>query len=341
MLLCIEDYWSCRVTIIALLITYLSGQSFEVAIIISLVSLATVFQASSTVTIYFQSLVKSKIISISQVTSLVISSAFKVYLVFEQADLIWFGFALLLDSVVTALLLLISYLMRAGNPFLWVFDKSLAKTVLGESWPLIISSAVIAVYTRIDQVMLKSMLDESAVGIYSVAVRISESTVIVPGVVVASFFPAVVAAKKKTKEEYDKAVLLFFSLIVYSGMILSLIVVALSPLFINVFFGSEYSESVSVLRVHMWSMVFSFLGSACTQWLVVEGLTKYRLVRVLIGVFVNISLNIVLIPSYGVLGAAYATLISQMFASYFGNLFSKKTWPVFKLQTKSMLLYFK
>ena len=204
------------VTIIALLITYLSGQSFEVAIIISLVSLATVFQASSTVTIYFQSLVKSKIISISQVTSLVISSAFKVYLVFEQADLIWFGFALLLDSVVTALLLLISYLMRAGNPFLWVFDKSLAKTVLGESWPLIISSAVIAVYTRIDQVMLKSMLDESAVGIYSVAVRISESTVIVPGVVVASFFPAVVAAKKKTKEEYDKAVLLFFSLIVYS-----------------------------------------------------------------------------------------------------------------------------
>ena len=107
-------------------------------------------------------------------------------------------------------------------------------------------------------------------------------------------------------------------------MILSLIVVALSPLFINVFFGSEYSESVSVLRVHMWSMVFSFLGSACTQWLVVEGLTKYRLVRVLIGVFVNISLNIVLIPSYGVLGAAYATLISQMLHHILGIFLVKK-----------------
>lgn len=272
--------------------------------------------------------------------ALIISSAFKIALVYVNAELIWFGLALLLDTVFTAILLMTVYLKRKGSIFLWRFNRKIAGSLLKESWPLIISSAVIAVYTRIDQVMLKYMLDEAAVGIYAVAVRISEATGFLPAVLITSFFPAVVFAKKQGTKKYKKAIGKFFSLIIYSGLILAVIVSLCSSWFVPLFFGSEYNESSQVLTIHMWGMFFSFLGAACTQWLVLESLTQYRIYRTLAGVLINIILNFLLIPDYGVIGAAYATLISQIVASYAGNLLSSKTRPVFLMLNKSLFLRF-
>ena len=130
----------------------------------------------------------------------------------------------------------------------------------------------------------------------------------------------------------------FLVLIAYSGLALALFVTVISPWLIALFFGNSYEQSIDILRVHMWGMFFSFVGTACTQWLVIEGLTRYRLYRTVLGVVTNIVLNLVLIPKYGVIGAAYATLVSQIVASYLGNLFSRKTVPVFVLQTRSFIL---
>ena len=51
----------------------------------------------------------------------------------------------------------------------------------------------------------------------------------------------------------------------------------------------------------------------------------------------NVVLNLILIPKHGITGAAYATLISQFTATYFFNLFTKKTLIIFKMQSFSII----
>ena len=152
------------VAVCTLAVSRVANESELVTLIVVLVALGTFFQAGTTVSIYFQAVVNSKPISIAQVVALVLSSAFKLTLVYINAELVWFGVAFLLDAFFSAMLLLTVYVIKERSIFSWRFDRVIALSLLKESWPLIISSAVIAVYTRIDQVMLKHMVDETAVG---------------------------------------------------------------------------------------------------------------------------------------------------------------------------------
>ena len=90
--------------------------------------------------------------------------------------------------------------------------------------------------------------------------------------------------------------------------------------------------------IHIWTGVFVFLGVASGKWYVSENLQKLAFSRTFYGVIVNILLNILMIPKFGIYGAAIATLISQAVASYIADLFSKKTRNNFIMKTKSLLL---
>ncbi|HJP62281.1 MAG TPA: polysaccharide biosynthesis C-terminal domain-containing protein, partial [Mucilaginibacter sp.] len=72
-----------------------------------------------------------------------------------------------------------------------------------------------------------------------------------------------------------------------------------------------------VLSVHVWAGIFVFLGSASGQYLIAEGYTRLSMLRTGVGAIVNIVLNIFWIPRYGIMGAAYATLIAYCVATFF------------------------
>ncbi|MEO1953819.1 MAG: polysaccharide biosynthesis C-terminal domain-containing protein [Campylobacterales bacterium] len=90
-------------------------------------------------------------------------------------------------------------------------------------------------------------------------------------------------------------------------------------------FTSEYIRSSSILVIHIWALVFVFLGLSSTKWMISENLQIYSTINTTIGAIINIMLNYYLIDYMGIEGAAWATLISYFFASYFCLLFWKKT----------------
>ncbi len=102
-------------------------------------------------------------------------------------------------------------------------------------------------------------------------------------------------------------------------------------------FGDAYQAAGPVLQIHVWTLVFVFLGVAASKPLIAENLQKIELYRTLFGAMINMILNYFLIQAYGIIGAAVATLISQAFASWLGYLLSRKTWVVFRLQSRSLL----
>ena len=104
---------------------------------------------------------------------------------------------------------------------------------------------------------------------------------------------------------------------------------------INLLYGSKYLSSAPILTIYIWAGAAVFLGVASSQYLVTENLTKISLFRTSLGMIVNVFLNIILIPKYGILGSAIATLISYSLAT-FSIVFFNNTSHQFMMMLKSI-----
>jgi len=84
-----------------------------------------------------------------------------------------------------------------------------------------------------------------------------------------------------------------------------------------------------------------FLGVAQGSWYIKGGKPGIylQMKRTIIGLIINVVLNIILIPSMSGLGAAIATIVAYSYVGYFSNLFNRETRKIFKMQTQSLLLY--
>jgi len=89
------------------------------------------------------------------------------------------------------------------------------------------------------------------------------------------------------------------------------------------------------LMIHIWAGVFVSLGVASSRWFITENLQSLSFWRTFYGMVINLILNFILIPKFGVQGAAVATLISQVIAAYIFDFFNYKTRVMFFMKTKS------
>ena len=163
--------------------------------------------------------------------------------------------------------------------------------------------------------MLKSMLDESAVGIYAAAVACAGMTSFVFSAIIDSFRPSVFESKKVSEEAYEKSLMGCYSVVIYLSLAQSLVMTLLAPFVISLLYGAEYSASSDVLRLVVWYTTFSYLGPVRNIWILAENKQKYLWIINLSGALVNVLLNIIMIPIMGVMGAALASLITQMFTN--------------------------
>jgi O-antigen/teichoic acid export membrane protein len=307
---------------------------------IALITFGFLFQATNVVDFYFQSQVQSKFAVRAQAIQLLISSIFKIYLVFNQAELIWFAFALMLDQAVVALLFLLVYHWKLEwFPFLY-FKCSLATQLLKNSWPLIISGMMVSIYMKIDQIMIKEMLDAKAVGIYAAAVKLCEVLYFLPVATMTSLFPAVVESRNKSKTEYNRQVQRIYEMMLGAALIVAIIITFLSSWIVQFLYGLEFQETTAILQIYIWAFVFVSLGVVSSKWLVAENLHKYALIRSVIGVIINISSNWYLIPIYGIKGAALSTLITQIFVAYIFLLCFQSTRYNFWLVSRALTFGF-
>ena len=193
---------------------------------------------------------------------------------------------------------------------------------------------------RIDQIMINTMLGAREVGLYSAALRLSEVWYFFPMIISNSLFPALVNAKEKNVELYNSRLKYLYAGMTWVSIIIAVIMTVISPWLIDFLFGTEYVDAIPVLRIHIWSGIFVFIGVAGSKWLVNEGLQKYFSIFTAVGAVVNFILNYFFIPKFGIAGAAIATLVAQFFASYALHILFDKTRPNFWRMTTSFLVVF-
>ena len=306
---------------------------------IALITFGLLFQATNVVDFYFQSQVQSKFAVKAQAFQLFVTSLFKIYLVWNQAELIWFAFALLLDQAVVAVLFMLVYYWKIEWFPFFSFRWTQAKKLMKDAWPLIFAGMVVSIYMKIDQVMLKEMLDAKAVGVYAAGVKLCEAWYFLPTALIASLFPAVIEAKIKSKTLYDKRVQNLYDLMVWSSLAVALPTTLLADWVILILYGTDFQEAADVLRIYIWAGVFVTLGIASSKWLIAENLQRYLFLRTILGALLNVGFNLWLIPIYGIKGAAIATLVAQGTASFLSLSFFKKTRHNFLFAAKSLSIY--
>lgn len=285
-------------------------------LLIFVIAAAPIFQSFNVVDFFFQSKVLSKYSVIVQSSSFILSSVIKLSLIFLHASLLSFAIFTTAEYVFLAAGYVLMYRSRKLNISEWKFELNTGLRILKDSWPLILSGVVITIYMKIDQVMIKQMLGNAEVGYYAAAVRLCEAWYFLPTIITTSLFPAIVNAKKISEQLYQSRLQKLYDLLAWAAILIALPTTFLSGFIIEILYKPEFLPAAPVLTIYIWAGVATFLGVASSQFLITENFTKIAFVRTFIGMIVNVILNFLLIPVYGISGSAAATLISYSVATF-------------------------
>lgn len=311
-----------------------------IILFVGIIAFGYIFKSFDVIDFWFQSQVQSKYTVYARSVAFLIISSLKILFILIQQPLIAFVMMFALDNLLAAMFLIYFYFKKGTiSMFKWKVKFNVMKELLHDSWPLILSGIAIIIYMRIDQVMIGSMLGNTELGIYSAAVKLSEAWYFIPMIVTGSVFPAILNARKKSRKLYLNRMQLLYDSFTWFTISVALIITFISPFIIKTLYGLDYMGAAIVLSILIWSGIFSFLGVASSQYLIAENLTKISFYRTGIGMVVNIILNMILIPIYGIIGAAIATLISYGVAAYVSNIFFKKSRIIFIMQTRTLNIF--
>ena len=245
---------------------------------------------------YFTSIIFNEYVVKSEIFRTLIGALLKILLLYIQVSLTWFIIATAFDAILVAGGYIFAYNKKVGKIRSWTFDYFLSRYLLVESFPLMLSGTAVIIYQRIDQVMIKNMIDSTSVGLFSAAAKISEVILFIPAIVTQTVTPLLVRLRQDNTERYEEKKQQFFNFVIWISILLSLFVSIFSYPFIKYSFGMEYIASVSVLQIMAWKTVGMALSSSSGQIIVLEGKQKYAMIRNIIGSLVCISLNLILIP---------------------------------------------
>ena len=306
---------------------------------VGIIACGGIFQAFDAIDFWFQSQVLSRYSVVAKSTAFLSVSIVKVGLIIAKAPVIAFAMAGTLELVLASAFLVIAYRRNGFQLREWSIRPQAAFAMLKDSWPLLFSGIFVMLYIRIDQVMIGEMLGSSEVGVYSAAVSMTEAWYFIPMAITSSVLPAIIDAKKKDEFLYYDRLKKLFLVMFWLSLAGPALITLFSREIVHMVFGLPYTGAASPLSIQCWAGLFIFSGLVSNQWYLVENLNRYTLYRHVAGAVVNIFGNLVMIPRYGIDGAAIATLVTQFFASYLFDFFVAPARVLFRIKTRTYFLF--
>ncbi len=193
------------------------------------------------------------------------------------------------------------------------------RSMLGEALPFGLSIVFGSIYFYISGVMLSAMEGDVAVAVFSSAYNIALAVLFIPTVYTNAIYPVLSRYYESSKE---KLALLYgrsFKYLYLAGLPVSVGLYAISDELIRFLYGESYAAASLVLKIIAWYLFLKFLNFHLGITLSAIDGQKKRMVVQGITAGVNVALNLILIPPYGVAGAAISTLVTEvvLFCLYF------------------------
>lgn len=290
-----------------------NARETETILVCALYSLTLLFNATEMTQYWFQSKLLSKYPSIATLCAYVVVALYKIYLLVTQKSIIWFALSNVLDYFLISVILMVIY-KRIGNQRLSV-NWRIGREMLSRSKYYIIPSLMVMIFQHTDRIMIKLMLGETETGYYSAAITCIGISSFIFVAIIDTARPVILEEKERNPELYEKRVTQLYSIITCLSLAQSIGMTLLAQPIVYVLYGAEYSRAAVILAVAVWYVTFGHYGSVRNIWILAESKQKYLTRINVIGAVANIVLNFCLIPIWGAIGAAVASVITQFFTN--------------------------
>ena len=263
---------------------------------------------------WFEAHLLSKYTSVVSLIVYLTVSAYKIFLLATHKSIYWFAVSNALDYLLIGILLFILYKKLGGHAI--SFSMNRFKKMFASSKYYILSGMMIAVFSQTDRVMLKLMIGNEVTGFYSAAVRCAGITGFIFTAIINSTVPVIYESRKISIERFNNNIKNLYSIILYIAFSQSIVISIFSKIIIYILYGEAYMNAAPALSIITWYIAFSYMGVIRNRWLLAEG-KQHLIWRIdLSGAFANVILNFILIPKFGIIGAAIASLVTQFFTNF-------------------------
>lgn len=283
----------------------------ETLIVCLLYSTLLIFQAIDLLRYWFLSKYMSKVSSIAMLVSYMVAALYKVVLLISGQSVVWFAITNSLEYMLIAIILVIMYFKKGGGRF--SFSWKMGKRLLKKSSYYILSNLMVALFLQSGKIIIKTVMDDAATGYYSAGVAIITMSSFVFQAIVDSFRPEVLKQTDPVKIENN--MIKVYALVMYLALAQAIVLCVFAKPIVTLIYGQGYAPATIVLQIGIWQTVFSYLAYARDIWILATGKQKYLWIINLAGACTNILLNLLLIPLFGLIGAAITAVVTEFVAN--------------------------
>ena len=215
------------------------------------------------------------------------------------------------------------------------------KELVSYSWPLLLNSFILFLGLSISTILLGYFKDASAAGIYNVAWPTANLMYFIPSALMTIFLPVLTGVYSRRDKKTFNSLYKTVTKWVFLGNILLLAAFILfSKEILGLLFGKDYVVGSTALLIlgSSYFMVFLLLGSE--NILMIMNKTKLVFMNSAIGCIASVVVNIILIPLYGIVGAAIATSTAAMIKAGFVYVQSYKLTKVHPFKWNYIKIFF-
>lgn len=287
---------------------------------------------------WFLSHLRSRRTALIRVTISLLLFAVRLVAIIFFPSLLVFVALFVLEAFLSGTAILVAYLREPDSPG---FSKPSIMTslrLMRESTPLLLSGIANQITLKASVIVVQAFLGASSVAVFSVAARISELAYFLPVVFMNSLLPHLVSLKSdKNESRYVGTLKLAYGRAFWAGVAVAVVVGCVGSILIPWFFGPSYEDSAPILIVYLCATPYVFLAAVYSKWIIAERVLWASLVRHVVGAGTSVIGSIILVHAVGLMGAAIATVIAYVFASYASAFFTPTTRKQAVLMTLALV----
>lgn len=281
----------------------------QLVLVASIMSAALMFQFSDIYKYWFESKIWSKYIVIVENTLMVIFLIVKIVLIYFDLRLYDLAIVYLVELMLQCLILIFIFYKITGFLPICKIKFTVARNIIVESFPLLASSAIIILTIHLDRIIIREMLGDKALGIFSLASQLFIFAMSFVTVVETSIFP------KITKDGGDNVTLisrtgrLYFYLNIFQ-FVLMILSFLFSDFIIFKIFGHEYIDAPLIVNIFFITSFLTSFARAFDFYFRVIKKYNYLFARQLLLIIIHVPLLVLLVPFLGVIAAPVASGVS-------------------------------
>ncbi len=193
------------------------------------------------------------------------------------------------------------------------FEPPLQRTMLRESWPLMINHLLATLFFKVDVTLLKPIRGDVEVGWYSTAYKFIEAYNIIPSFFTFALFPVMSRQASEDRPALVRSYQLAVKLLVTVALPVAVLTTFLSSILIGILAGDDYLPHGGIaLTLMVWSIPVGWINSVTNYVLIAIGQQRALTRAFVIGLTFNVVANLIFLPIYGYPAAAIITILSEI-----------------------------